>query len=86
MAGVNLKTGRFDHIDSAVIISSVSKTVQNSRLCFFSEDLFIKYYREFLRIKNHLLAKVRRKLLEKSAKLLLNRTSTVKENLCTSPF
>ena len=30
-ATVNLKTGRFDNIDSAVIISSVSKAVQNCK-------------------------------------------------------
>ena len=28
-AAVNLKTGRFNNIDTAVIISSVSKAVQN---------------------------------------------------------
>ena len=30
-AAVNLKTGRFDNINSAVIISSVCKAVQNCK-------------------------------------------------------
>ena len=32
-AAVNLKTGRFDNINSAVIISSVCKAVQNCKFC-----------------------------------------------------
>ena len=32
-AAVNLKTGRFDNINSAVIISSVCKAVQNCKNC-----------------------------------------------------
>ena len=32
-AAVNLKTGRFDNIDLAVIISNVCKAVQNCRFC-----------------------------------------------------